>query len=62
MAAAGAAGIVTCKRWQDAGTAVASGIAADAGCDVRFVKADLGEIGDCRAVAAGASALPVSGP
>lgn len=56
LAAAGAAGIVTCGRSQDAGTAVASAIAADTGCDVRFVKADLGEIGDCRTVAAAADA------
>jgi NAD(P)-dependent dehydrogenase (short-subunit alcohol dehydrogenase family) len=35
---------------------VASRIASETGCHVRFVKADLGEVDDCRAVVAAADA------
>ncbi len=56
LAEAGAAGIVTCGRTQEAGAAVAARISAETGCDVRFAKADLGEIDDCRAVVAAADA------
>jgi NAD(P)-dependent dehydrogenase (short-subunit alcohol dehydrogenase family) len=56
LAGAGAVGVVTCGRSQEAGASVASRIASETGCDVRFVKADLGQVGDCRAVVAAADA------
>ena len=56
LAEAGAAGIVTCGRTQEAGAHVASRIASETGCDVRFVKADLAQVEDCRAVVAAADA------
>lgn len=56
LARAGAAGIVTCGRTQEKGLAVASSIAAETGCDVRFVAADLAKVEDCRAVVAAADA------
>ncbi len=54
LAHAGAAGIVTCGRSEDKGGAVASNIAAETSCDVRFVAADLVQVEDCRAVVAAA--------
>ncbi len=54
LANGGAAGVVTCGRTQEKGAAVASSIAADTGCDVRFVAADLAQVEDCRAVVAAA--------
>jgi NAD(P)-dependent dehydrogenase (short-subunit alcohol dehydrogenase family) len=56
LAEAGAAAIVTCGRTQAAGAAEAARISAETGCDVRFVKADLGQVDDCRAVVAAADA------
>jgi NAD(P)-dependent dehydrogenase (short-subunit alcohol dehydrogenase family) len=56
LAGAGAVGVVTCGRSQEAGASVASRIASETGCDVRFVKADLGQVDDCRAVVAAADA------
>ena len=50
LAVAGAAGVVTCGRSRQKGEAVAEGIRKETGCDVRFVEADLGTVGDCRAV------------
>jgi NAD(P)-dependent dehydrogenase (short-subunit alcohol dehydrogenase family) len=50
----GAAGIVTCGRSADKGAAVAEAIRADTGCDVRFVRADLARVEDCRKVIAAA--------
>ncbi|HXZ14748.1 MAG TPA: SDR family oxidoreductase [Roseiarcus sp.] len=54
LAHAGAAGVVTCGRTQAKGEAVASSIAAETRCDVRFVAADLARVEDCRAVVAAA--------
>ena len=50
LAAAGAAGIVTCGRSRDKGEAVARRIHDETGCDVRFAPADLERVADCRAV------------
>lgn len=50
LAEAGAAGIVTCGRGAEKGTAVAASIQADTGCKVVFQKADLGKVADCKAV------------
>lgn len=52
FAAAGAAGIVTLGRDAAKGEAVAESITASTGAPVRFVKADLGSVEDCRAVMA----------
>jgi NAD(P)-dependent dehydrogenase (short-subunit alcohol dehydrogenase family) len=52
LAHSGAAAVVTCGRTQDKGEAVASSIAAETGCDVRFVTADLARVEDCRGVVA----------
>ncbi len=56
LAERGAAGLVTCGRSADKGTAVAESIAADTGCDVRFVRADLERVEDCREVIGAADA------
>ena len=48
----GAEGITTCGRSEAKGTALAERIAADTGCAVRFVQADLNDVEDCRAVIA----------
>ncbi|WP_298281344.1 SDR family oxidoreductase [Acidocella sp.] len=48
----GAAGIVICGRSADKGTAMAAKIRAETGTDVRFVRADLGVVEDCRALVA----------
>lgn len=50
----GAAGIVTCGRNADKGEAVAEEIRAASGCEVHFVRADLGEVASCREVIAAA--------
>lgn len=50
----GAAGIVTCGRNAEKGEAVAAEIRAATGCEVRFIRADLGEVADCRQVIAAA--------
>lgn len=50
LAAAGAAGIVTCGRAREKGETVAKDIQARTGCSVRFVQADLASVSDCRAV------------
>jgi NAD(P)-dependent dehydrogenase (short-subunit alcohol dehydrogenase family) len=54
LAEAGAAGIVTLGRNADKGAAVAEAITRDTGVAVEFVRADLGNVEDCRAVIAGA--------
>jgi NAD(P)-dependent dehydrogenase (short-subunit alcohol dehydrogenase family) len=54
LAGAGAAGIVTCGRSREKGDAVAAKVAAETGCELRFVPADLGVVADCRAVVAAA--------
>lgn len=54
FAEAGAAGIVTCGRNEEKGSAVARAIREGAGIDVRFVPADLASLGDCRGVIAAA--------
>ena len=54
LAEAGAAGVVTCGRTEEAGRAVAAAISADTGCVARFVRADLARVEDCRAVVAAA--------
>ncbi len=46
----GVAGIVTCGRSAEKGEARAREIAATSGTDVRFVRADLGSVEDCRRV------------
>jgi NAD(P)-dependent dehydrogenase (short-subunit alcohol dehydrogenase family) len=46
----GAAGIVTCGRTEQNGIAVAENIAAKTGCKMRFVRANLESVDDCRAV------------
>jgi len=53
-AESGAAGIVTCGRSRDKGTAVAAAIGAETGVPVEFVQADLAEVEDCRLVIAAA--------
>lgn len=55
LAQAGAAGIVTCGRSAAKGETVARGIAAETGCEMRFVPADLARVADCRAVIAAAA-------
>jgi NAD(P)-dependent dehydrogenase (short-subunit alcohol dehydrogenase family) len=50
----GAAGLVICGRSRERGEAVAAGIRAGHGTDVRFVPADLARVEDCRAVIAAA--------
>ncbi|MDH3235131.1 MAG: SDR family oxidoreductase [Alphaproteobacteria bacterium] len=52
----GAAGIVICGRNADKGEAVAATINEKTGCDVRFVRADLASVEDCRNVIASADA------
>ena len=54
FAAAGAAGIVTCGRSEANGRAVATEITGSTGVPVLFTSADLGNVEDCRAVAAAA--------
>jgi NAD(P)-dependent dehydrogenase (short-subunit alcohol dehydrogenase family) len=50
----GAAGLVICGRTREKGEAVAAGIRAEHGTDIRFVPADLARVEDCRAVVAAA--------
>jgi NAD(P)-dependent dehydrogenase (short-subunit alcohol dehydrogenase family) len=50
LAQAGAAGILTCGRSTEKGEAVATAITAKTGCEVRFVRADLEQVADCRKV------------
>ena len=50
LAAAGAAGLLTCGRSREKGEAVARDIQDKTGCQVRFVQADLESVADCRAV------------
>lgn len=52
----GAAGIVTCGRSVEKGQAKAAAITAKTGVPVTFVRADLAEVDDCRAVVAAADA------
>lgn len=52
LAEAGAAGLVTLGRGEHKGRAVAEAIERDAGVPVHFVRADLGEVEDCRRVVA----------
>jgi len=52
LAAAGAAGIVTLGRNETKGRAVAEKIAHDTGAPIRFMKADLAVVADCREVIA----------
>ncbi len=54
FAASGAAGIVTCGRNRENGEAVAAEIARDTGVPVRFTRADLASVDDCRGVVAAA--------
>lgn len=54
LARSGAAGLVTCGRSVEKGTAVAQAIKGETGCDVRFVQADLGVATDVRTVVAAA--------
>src|SRR3954452_10966494 len=54
LAEAGAAGIVTLGRNKAKGSAVAESIAGATGLPMHFVRADLGRVGDCRAVIAAA--------
>jgi NAD(P)-dependent dehydrogenase (short-subunit alcohol dehydrogenase family) len=54
LAEAGAAGLVTLGRNAANGGAVAEAISRDTGVKVRFVRADLGSVEDCRAVVAAA--------
>lgn len=54
LADAGAAGIVTLGRNEAKGQAVAESITAATGVPVHFVRADLGNVEDCRAVIAAA--------
>lgn len=56
LAEAGAAGLVTCGRGEAKGRALAEAIARDTGVPVRFVRADLEQVEDCRAVIAEAAA------
>lgn len=56
FAASGAAGIVTCGRSAERGEAVAQRVAGETGADVRFVRADLSRVDDCRALIAAADA------
>jgi NAD(P)-dependent dehydrogenase (short-subunit alcohol dehydrogenase family) len=56
FAEAGAAGMVICGRSVAKGEAVSRRIADETGADTRFVAADLGEVGECRAVIAAADA------
>jgi len=53
LAQRGAAGIVICGRNAKQGEAVARDLGGT-GCDVRYVRADLGKVEDCRAVIAAA--------
>ena len=50
LAESGAKGLVTCGRSAEKGEAVARNIQAKTGCEVRFVRADLESVADCRAV------------
>lgn len=50
LAAAGAAGIVTCGRGEEKGIKVASQIESETGVPVHFVSADLGSIDDVRKI------------
>jgi NAD(P)-dependent dehydrogenase (short-subunit alcohol dehydrogenase family) len=54
LAEAGAAGIVTLGRSEARGRAVTEAITRDTGVPLRFVRADLGSVEDCRAVVAAA--------
>jgi NAD(P)-dependent dehydrogenase (short-subunit alcohol dehydrogenase family) len=54
FAEAGAAGIVTCGRHTEKGQAVADEITTATGCPTQFVRADLADVADCRAVIAAA--------
>jgi NAD(P)-dependent dehydrogenase (short-subunit alcohol dehydrogenase family) len=54
LAEAGAAGLVTLGRNAANGAAIAEAITRDTGVKVRFVKADLASVEDCRAVIAAA--------
>lgn len=54
LAQRGAAGLVICGRNADKGRAVAQKIAADTGCSVHFVRADLARVEDCGRVIADA--------
>lgn len=56
LAERGAAGLVTCGRNAEKGNTVAESITADTGCDVRFVRADLARVEDCREVIGAADA------
>ncbi len=56
LAERGAAGLVTCGRNAEKGSAVAESIMAETGCDVRFVRADLARVEDCREVIGAADA------
>lgn len=57
FAEAGAAGLVTLGRNADRGEAVAARITADIGVPTHFMRADLGEVSDCRAVVAEADRI-----
>ena len=52
FAEAGAAGIVICGRATAKGEAVAKQISVTTSANVRFVRTDLGEVDECRAVVA----------
>lgn len=54
FARSGARAVVTCGRADDKGKAVASEISDDTGVPVHFVRADLAQVADCRAVIAAA--------
>lgn len=54
LAEAGAGGIVTCGRQQEAGARIAAEIAAETGCAVHFEAGDLSEVAACRRVIAAA--------
>ena len=54
FAKSGAAGIVTCGRSAKKGEAVARSISEESGTPVRFARADLNSVEDCRAVVAAA--------
>ncbi len=56
LAERGAAGLVTCGRNAEKGSTVAESIMAETGCDVRFVRADLARVEDCREVIGAADA------
>lgn len=57
LAASGAAGIITCGRNVEKGNAVANSITTETGVPVKFIRADLGIVDDCRNVVAQADEI-----